>query len=377
MTYDHIVIGVGGMGSATVCELARRGASVLGLERFDVLHEQGSSHGNTRIIRLGYNEHPDYVPLLYRAYEMWRALQEAAGEELLVVTGGLDIGPRQGRVVSGALQACQMHKLPHQLFDAQQLHNHYPGFVVPDNFAAVYQPDAGYLRPERCVLAHVNQARQLGAQVHTRETVLSWHKDGDTFTVVTDRARYQCRSLVITAGPWAAKLVPQIAEFVQPLRQVVGWFQPQVDATFSVDNCPVFILDVDEGEYYGFPVDEQLPGLKIGRYFHQHEVMDPDARRRDAGPEDEALLRKALRRYLPEADGATLALQPCLFTVTPDRHFLIDQMAACPGLTIGAGFSGHGFKFASVVGEILAELAINQETQHNIDLFALKRYLSQ
>ena len=376
MTFDHIVIGVGGMGSAAVCELARRGQRVLGLEQFEIAHANGSSHGLTRIIRLAYNEHPNYVPLLRRSYEMWRRLEADAGEELLVITGGLDLGASDSRVLTGALEACQQHDLAHEHLSTREIKSRYPAFNVPDGFEAVYQPDAGYLRPERCVTAHVAEARKMGAEIHERETVLGWEHRNETFIVKTDRATYEAPSLVVTAGPWASKLVSELGAVAKPMRQVVGWFQSSEPALFEVDRCPVFILDVEEGEYYGFPIDSRTPGFKLGRFHHLHEDLDPDAPRREPDAVDEEVIRRALRRYFPAADGPTSLIQACMFTMTPDRHFILDQHPEMPGLTIGAGFAGHGFKFASVIGEIMADLAAGGVTDHNIEMFSLKRFAS-
>jgi sarcosine oxidase len=344
------------------------------LEQFDVSHNLGSSHGLTRIIRLAYNEHPDYVPLLLRAYEMWHRLESDADEQLLVTTGGLDIGPQDGRVFAGALESCQQHDLDHEVLSGIDIAHRYPGFQVPEHFNAVLQPDAGYLRPERCILSHVMQAMKLGATIRAREAVIAWEKKGDQFEVTTSRGSYRTPSLVITAGAWAGKVLDSLVEYARPQRQVVGWFQPDTPALYTPDNFPVFILDVPEGEYYGFPIDHQTPGFKLGRFYHLHQDMDPDGPRQNLDAEDEEVLRRALRRYFPDANGATMAMQSCVFTITPDRNFILDTVTDIPGLIIGAGFSGHGFKFATVIGEILADLAEAATTRHEIGLFAMDRF---
>ncbi len=282
VSYDHIVLGVGGMGSATLFELARRGHRVLGLERFDVPHAMGSSHGQTRIIRLAYNEHSNYVPLLQRAYELWDELETRAGEELLVRTGGLDVGPRDGRIVSGSLAACREHGLDHELMDAEEARRRYPGLAVDDTFSAVFQPDAGYLRPERCVVSYAAAALERGATIHAREPVVSWSHDGDVYRVDTTKGQYETPSLVVTAGPWAAQMIAELGPWARPQRQVVGWFQPHRPELFARDHLPVFILDLEEGEYYGFPIDSQMPGFKIGRFYHREQWVDPDEPRAEA-----------------------------------------------------------------------------------------------
>jgi len=371
--YDVIVVGLGGMGSATLFHLARRGRRVLGLERFDLLHEHGSSHGLTRIIRLAYWEHPTYVALLRRSYELWRELEQLAGERLLHITGSIDAGPEGGPVFEGALQSSLLHGLPHELMDGDELHRRFPGYRLPREMRCLYQPDGGFLLPERCNIAHAAQAMARGAEVRCREMVLEWEVVGGRVRVRTDRGSYEAGSLVVCAGPWAAKLIPELAGLAVPERQVLAWLQPSRPEHFLPGSFPVFNLEVEEGRYYGFP-SFLMPGFKFGKYHHLGEVVDPDAARREPGPEDEALLRGFARRYFPEGAGPTLMLRSCLFTNSPDRHFVLDRHPQHPEVAIAAGFSGHGYKFCSVVGEIMADLADAGETLHDIEFFRLKRF---
>src|SRR4051812_22004558 len=211
-SYDVIVVGLGGMGSATLYHLAARGLKVLGLERFDLLHEYGSSHGLTRIIRLAYAEHPSYVALLQRSYELWRELERRAGEQLLYITGSVDAGPPGSSIFEGALKSSELHGLPHEVMDGAELHRRFPGYGLPRTMQCLYQPDGGFLLPERCNVAHVAQALAHGAEVHCREPVLEWEVRGDHVRVRTDRAEYEAGRLVICAGPWASKLVPELAQ---------------------------------------------------------------------------------------------------------------------------------------------------------------------
>lgn len=371
--YDAIVAGVGGMGSAAVYHLARRGAKVLGLERFDIPHELGSSHGVTRIIRLAYAEHPNYVPLLRRAYELWRELEAQAGEQLLIITGGFDIGEAQTGIVRGSLEACAQHDLQHEVLDAETLHRRFPGYRLPPSMVAVYQPDAGILLPERCIVAHVNAALRLGAEVHTREPVLEWGLSEGNVWVRTDRETYRARRLVVTAGSWARNLVPELSELAVPERQVLLWTQPLRPEVFTPASFPIFNMEAPEGHYYGFPAYD-VPGFKIGKYHHRHERVDPDAMDRDCHPEDEAVLREAIRNYFPDADGPALAMKICLFTNSPDEHFILDHHPYSRDVALAAGFSGHGFKFCSVVGEIMAQLALDDDAQLDIGMFRLGRF---
>jgi sarcosine oxidase len=372
--YDAVVIGVGGMGSATVYHLARRGARVLGLEQFDIPHDRGSSHGVNRIIRLAYAEHPDYVPLLRRAYQLWREIERAADEPLLFITGGLDVGTPKSETVIGSLKTCAIHDIPHELLDAGAVRGRFPGYRLPADMVAVYQADGGFVLSERSIVAHVTAAQALGAEVHRRERVLEWSCDGSGVRVRTGRDAYRARKLVVTAGPWAAAAVPALAPLAVPERQVLIWTQPLRPERFRLGAFPVFNMEAPEGRFYGLPV-YGIPGFKLGKYHHHRQRVDPDSMDRDCHPEDEEVLREALRRYFPDANGPTVSLKTCLFTNSPDGHFLIDLHPEYREVCIAAGFSGHGFKFCSVVGEIMADLALDGGTRWNIDLFRLKRPL--
>jgi sarcosine oxidase len=371
--YDVIVLGLGGMGSATLCHLARRGLRVLGLERFDLVHEYGSSHGLTRIIRLAYWEHPTYVALLRRSYELWRELESGFGERLLYITGSVDAGPPGSSIFQGALKSSELHGLPHQVMDGAELHRRFPGYGLPRTMQCLYQPDGGFLLPERCNVAHVAQALSARAEVRYREPVLEWGIAGGHAWVRTARARYEAGRLVICAGPWASKLVPELAELAVPERQVVAWLQPLHGEHFAMGNFPVFNLEVEEGRYYGFP-SFLVPGFKFGKYHHLGEQVDPDMMDREPRPDDEELLRAFARRYFPDGTGPTLMLKACLFTNSPDRHFILDLHPEHPEVAIAAGFSGHGYKFCSVVGEIMADLAQRGETGHDIEFFRMRRF---
>lgn len=372
-TYDVIVVGVGGMGSATVYELASRGLRVLGLERFDIPHDMGSSHGVHRIIRMAYFEDPSYVPLLRRAYERWRELEQACGEQLLYITGGVDAGPEDGEVFAGSLESCMEHDLPHEVLTSAELGGRFPGIRIPAASMAVYQPDGGFVLAERSIVAHVSGAMERGADVRAREPVLEWSSNGDRVRVVTARGSYEAGALVVTGGAWAGPLLPSLHHLVVPERQVLGWFQPSNPPIFGPDEFPVVIADFDEGLYYALPVFG-IPGLKVGRYHHQDEATTADELRRECDDEDEALLRIGLGRYFPEADGPVMSMKACMFTNTPDGHFIIDALPDAPNVFVAAGFSGHGYKFCGVIGEIMADLATRGETSHDISLFRLDRF---
>ena len=371
-SFDVIVIGVCGMGSAALWRLAQRGKRVLGLERFDLGHVMGSSHGFNRIIRLAYFEHPDYVPLLRRAYQLWREAEREAGEQLLYITGGLDAGREDSRTVQGALVACLQHGLPHELLDAVQINLCFPGYRLPADYAAVWQPDGGFVASDRAILAHAALAIHAGAEIHAREKVLAIEPANGRVTVVTERARYEAGQVIVSAGAWVADLVPALKGKAVAERQVIGWFQPKRPELFIPDLFPVSNLSTEIGQLYLLP-SWAVPGLKIGFRHHLGEQGHADALSREPTEADEALLRNSLRAYFPEADGPTLHLTTCLFTNTPDEHFIIDRLPDCPEILVASPCSGHGFKFASVIGEILADLAVTGTTEHDLSLFRYDR----
>ena len=371
--FDVIVVGVGGMGSAACYHLARRGRRVLGLERFDVPHAMGSSHGVNRIIRLAYYEDPRYVPLLRRAYELWRELQAGVGEQLLHITGSIDAGDRGGEVFQGSLRSCELHELPHEVLTSDDLSRRFPAYHLPPGHLALYQPDGGFLLSERCVVAHVCGALAAGAKIRARERVLHWEPIADGVRIETDRGSYEADRLVISAGAWMEQLAPGFARLARPERQVLAWLQPAHPDLFAPERFPVFNLTAEEGRYYGFPVFG-IPGFKVGRYHHLDEQIDPDDFDREPNAADEAILREFAARYFPDGAGATLTLKSCIFTNTPDEHFIIDVLPDAPQVVVASPCSGHGFKFCSVVGEILADLATRGKTSHDIGLFRLSRF---
>jgi sarcosine oxidase len=372
--YDVIVAGVGAMGGATLAELAERGARVLGLERSSIPNDGGSSHGVNRIIRLAYAEDPRYVPLLRLAYERWRRLEARLGERILFVTGGLDVGAPDSQTVRGSLESCRIHGLDHELIDAAEVMGRHPGFRLPTDLVAVAQPDAGFVMSERAIAGYAAGALEAGAELHGHEAVVEWRPEGDGVVVRTERAEYRAGRLVICAGAWVGGLVPRLRGVTVPERQVLLWSQPRRPERYAVGAFPVFILDVPEGRYYGFPVHD-IPGFKIGRYHHRGEVVDPDTWERGAvTAADESVLRECTGRYFPDADGPTLSLKTCLFTNTPDEHFIIDAYPGLPQVIVASPCSGHGFKFASAIGSVVADLALDGGTDHDLEMFRIDRF---
>ena len=371
--YDAIVIGLGGMGSAALFELAKRGKRVLGIEQFDIAHDMGSSHGVTRIIRLAYHEHPSYVPLMRRAYELWRELEASADEQILHITGSIDAGPPDGSNFKGSLLSCEEHDLPHDVLTSTELTDRFPGYVLPSETMAVFQGEGGFLLPERCISLFLEQAQTLGATVHTGERTLGWESTSGGVRVTTEHGIYEAESLIITAGAWTSKLLPYLGAAAIPERQVLAWFETLRPELFTPENFPVFNLVIDEGQFYGFP-EFGVPGFKLGKYHHLEENVDPDTIDRQPNSQDEAVLRDFTRKYFPGAAGATSSMKVCMFTNSPDEHFIIDRLPDAPNVSLAAGFSGHGYKFSSVVGEILTDLTIDGKTSHDIGMFGLSRF---
>jgi sarcosine oxidase len=372
MPIDVVIVGLGAMGSAAAYHLARRGKRVVGIERFAPGHERGSSHGATRIIRLGYFEHPSYVPLLRRAYALWRELEAAARQPLLRITGIAEIGPADGKLVAGTLAAARTHDLPHAVLAAPELMRRFPAFRIPVDCVGVVQPDGGVLAAERAIRAHLDLTQAAGATLRTGETVTAVEPRGGGVRVVTDDGPIDAGGAIVTAGPWTNKLLPDLAAPLRITRQVMAWFEPRDAAPFAPDRFPVFMIESSRGIHYGFPHDEI--GVKFAKHHHADETVDPDGCERSVSPDDEALIRPALAEYPPAANGRLLQEKVCFYTMTPDGDFLLDRLPGAPRIVVASPCSGHGFKFAPVIGEILADLATNGAPSHDISRFRLDRF---
>jgi sarcosine oxidase len=369
--FDVAVVGLGAMGSAAVWHLARRGQRVVGLDRFAPGHERGSSHGATRIIRLGYFEHPAYVPLLRRAYKLWKELETASGCSLLEVTGIAEIGPPTGSLVTGTLATAQAHDLPHTVLAASDLMRRFPGFRVPADYVAVVQEDGGLLKPEPAIAALLRLAKAAGAELLPGQRVQAVEPQPTGVRIVTDHRTIEASTAVVAAGPWVATLLPDLRARLRVTRQVMAWFDPLDPALFRTPPFPVFILESRHGLHYGFPVDAY--GVKVGKHYHCDETVDPDNYDRSVSARDEAVIRAALADHLPAANNRMRMAQTCLYTMAPDGHFLIDWIVS-PRILVVSACSGHGFKFAPVIGEIAADLAIQATTGHDIARFRLDRF---
>ena len=370
MAWDVVVCGLGAMGSAALHTLARRGQRVLGLERYSPGHHRGSSHGRTRVIRLGYFEHPSYVPLLRRAYALWRELEAAAGRQLLHVTGIAEIGRPDSTLVRGTLLAARIHGLRHEVIGAFEAMRRLPALRLPPDYVVVLQPDGGFLDLEVAMAAQLAMATVAGADVHENETVRAVEPIPGGVRIMTDLGRYEAGAAIVTAGPWISGLLPDLHRHLRVTRQAAAWFEPANPGLLA--RCPVLMIEGPHGLHYGIPPHDGA-GIKIAKHHHADEAVDPDTCERRFSAADEALIRAAVIDHLPAANGRLLAGTICLYTMTPDGDFLIDRLPSAPTIVVASPCSGHGFKFAPIIGEILADLAMTGMTTHDIGRFSLER----
>ncbi|MFO1341150.1 MAG: N-methyl-L-tryptophan oxidase [Burkholderiaceae bacterium] len=368
--HDVIVIGLGAMGSAAACHLARRGCRVLGLDRFAPPHSQGSSHGLTRIIREAYYEDPLYVPLVQRAYALWQDLEARTGRALLRPIGGVMVGWPDGELVSGALRSARQHGLSHEVLAPAEAMRRFPALRLDDDMVAVWEPRAGVLFPEICIEAHLSEARRHGADLRTGERVLRWQPRGDGVCVTTAQGEHFAGQLLVTAGAWARSLLPDLALPFTVERQVVCWFEPTSDrAAHAPAQCPIHLWETPPGHYfYGMP--DFGDGVKVGIH-HDGETVDPEQPRGELDGHDLAAIRTLLRRHLPSvAEGRLRNSSVCLYTNTPDGHFWIDRHPEHPQVLIASPCSGHGFKFSAAIGEALAQWLCDGAPQADLSRFA-------
>jgi sarcosine oxidase len=375
--FDAIVMGLGGMGSAAAYYLAARGAAVLGLDRYGAVHDRGSSHGGSRIIRQSYHEDPHYVPLVLRAYELWRQLEQDTGASLLHITGGVYLGAPDSDVVRGSMLSAAMHNLPHEFLTAREIGNRFPALHPDANDAAVYEANAGFVRPERAVAACLQGATRSGADLHFNEPVSAWEVTAaDTVRVTTPRGVYQAAKLILAPGAWAPETFPGLDLPLVVRRHVMAWFAPVggIDP-FLPERFPVYLWQTGpDSIFYGFPaIDGPEGGAKVAMHTGG-DLCTPESVNREMIFQDEQEIRDLIASRLPSLNGRLLAASTCMYTLTPDEHFVVGLHPDHPEVAIACGFSGHGFKFASVMGEILADLALKRETPHSIEFLSPQRF---
>ncbi|WP_326686549.1 MULTISPECIES: N-methyl-L-tryptophan oxidase [unclassified Streptomyces] len=377
---DIIVIGLGGMGSAAAYHLAARGHRVLGLERFGPAHNRGSSHGGSRITRQSYFEDPAYVPLLLRSYELFEKLERDTGRDIATLCGGVMLGRPDSRTVAGSLRSARQWGLPHELLDAKEVRRRFPTLTPGDDEVALYEERAGFVRPEATVTAHVRLALQAGAELRFEEPVTRWEvlPGGKGVRVHTADDVYTAGHLVVCPGAWAPRLLADLGVSFTIERQIMYWFHPRGGTVpFEPGRHPIYIWEDAEGvQIYGFPAIEGPDGGAKAAFFRKAGDCDPETIDRTVHDEETAAMAAQLAPRLPQLPGSLRKAVTCMYTTTPDEHFVLARHPGHPeAVTVACGFSGHGFKFVPVIGEIVADLALNGTTEHPIALFdPLRRF---
>jgi sarcosine oxidase len=374
-SYDVIVVGLGGMGSAAAYHLAARGQRVLGLERHTPAHDKGSSHGGSRITRQSYFEDPAYVPLLLRSYELWDQLGRDSGEDVIRLTGGLFVGRLDSLTVGGSLRAAREWDLPHELLTSAEVPHRFPTFSLEEDEVALYEAKAGFVRPEVTVRAHLALAERAGADLHFSEPVLSWESTAGGVRVTTAEGSYDAGRLVIAPGAWAPQLLADLGVPFTIERQIMYWFQPGGGVgPYTADKHPIYIHEDAAGiQIYGFPaIDGPDGGAKVA-FFRRGLVCTPDTIDRQVHDHEIEAMRSQAGRLLPGMPTTFLDAATCMYSNTPDQHFVVAQHPEHSNVTVACGFSGHGFKFVPVVGEVVADLATTGSTAHPIGLFDPRR----
>ena len=370
-SWDVIVIGLGGVGSSAIYHLAKAGQRVLGIDQYPPAHDRGSSHGRTRIIRQAYFEHPAYVPLLRRAYQLWNELEQQAGEKLFYRTGLVELGPADGIVIPGVLRSAVEHNLEIEQLPVSELSRRWPGIAGQQDWQVVIERNAGFLTVEECVRAHLQAAHQSGASRLHGVKVERWEVDGSGIKVVTDLGIERAQSLVLAGGPWSGSLLGDVGVKLQVLRKHQYWFETEKTGFDLEDGFPCFFHETPNGFFYGFPSIDGS-GVKVARHSGGEDIDQPEETHLpDVADRD--LVKRYVADYLPGVSDKVLSQAGCYYTVTADEHFVVDVHPAHPQVTIVAGLSGHGFKFTSVLGEIASQLATTQATSQDLDLFAIGR----
>jgi sarcosine oxidase len=371
--YDVIVVGLGAMGSASLHALATAGKRVLGIDRFAPPHSNGSSHGRTRIIREAYFEHPAYVPIVRRAFDLWRDLERASGKRLYVKTRGINIGPENGVLVSGALASAKAFHVPHRVLSAAGIQRNFPGLRPLDDWVGVLEERAGVLFPEDCITTLLARATKAAAEVRTDEAVLAWKADGDGVQVATSGGIYTAAQLVLSSGAWMPRLVPELATSLTVVRQPIHWFEPTQPDQYSAANCPVTLWEYGTGHFF-YTLPDFGDGVKAGVHYEGQRV-DPDNVPRGTTTEEDAQMTDLLRRFMPHAKGHLRDTQVCLYTNTPDLHFVIDMHPSHPKqVAVVSACSGHGFKFATAIGEIVKDMLAAAKPRYDLSMFRLNRF---
>jgi len=376
-TYDVIVIGLGVMGTAAAYHLSTAGKRVLGLEQFDIDHNKGSSHGESRIIRYAYS-HPIYIEMARESFSLWRALEQASGKRLMFRTGGFDFGPTDSESLQLTRASLEAAHIPYEWLGPDEANRRFPQFRLSPGMAALYQADAAYLAASSCVLAMAELAHVQGADIVPNTPALEIEPINGLVRVHTPARMYEAPYCIITAGPWAGKVLGQMGHRlpVQPTREQIVFLDPLNPDLYNPDQCPIFIYHGVGAQrwFYGLP-NVQGTGVKVGIHGN-NDAVDPDNVRREGDQAYVHTVREWVEKYLPYANGPVKEVRTCLYTMTPDEHFIIDHLPDHPNIVYGAGFSGHGFKFGILIGKMLAEMATMGQTPYDRSLFRADRFQS-
>ena len=372
--FDVIVVGVGSMGSAVCYQLAKRGVRVLGLDQFALPHSYGAHHGMSRMIRMAYFEHPDYVPLLRRAYELWEELQHDSNTQLLYKTGALYIGEPASTLIRGVVRSAEEHALDYDLLDMAEMEQRFPQIRLRPDQQAFFEQPAGFLIPELAITSHIKGARRHGASIHTNEEVRRWTPDVNGVIVETAQRRYHSRQVIFTGGAWSGKLVRKLGVELRVTLQQQCWVAPRKPERFQLGKLPAWYIETYGGHgYYGFPLLPGQSGMKIALHAPGTST-DIEEANRTVDPQINQNLHAYLRDHLPDAAGTILDSSVCLYTNSPDSHFIVDRHPEYAQVLVACGFSGHGFKFCPVIGEILADLALHGRSELPIEFLGLARF---
>lgn len=371
--FECIVLGVGGIGSAALYYLARKGVRALGIDRFEPGHDRGSSHGDTRIIRLAYFEHPDYVPLLKKSYLLWSELEETHRNQLLFKSGLLQTGPANGDVIKGIRRSAKLHSLEIEEVDKSDLNDRFPGFQIPDSHSVIFEKDAGFLLVEESIKAFTANAVNLGAQLAVGDSIVSWNQNDRLFSVLTEKNEYVSERLIVSPGAWVPAILPEVDVPFSIVRKPLLWYRTK-SQDYSLENgAPAFLIEDGSGIFYGFP---QTGGneMKLAEHTGGTVIDDPFLPDRRLLETDRSSVECFIGSYLPGVTKNCLRHTVCMYTRSPDDHFVIDAIPGTLNGYFAAGLSGHGYKFAAVLGKALADLVVDGKSKEDLDFLRLSRF---
>jgi sarcosine oxidase len=371
-TCDVVVIGCGGFGSAALFHLSCAGVNVIGVDQFHPPHDRGSSHGETRIIRKAYFEHPAYVPLLHRAWDLWEQLSAVSSAKLLETRPLVMSGPDGSLVIDGAIASATLHKLRLEVMTSVEAMREYPVLEIPVDHRVAVEHTAGFLRAEECISTHLRQAIQRKAQTRFGERVESLTATAAEIRVTTDRRQITAGAAVITCGAWTGSLLPEYQSLISVRRKALFWHPINSARWSDPQRSPIFLMDLPDGQFYGLPSVDGTT-IKVGEHTGGERVTNPSSVRRETDLQDAEPVSRFVNRCLRHADPNAVRSAVCMYSDSPDGHFLFDRHPEWP-IVIGAGFSGHGFKFTSVLGEVAARLVLNQPVSADLSFLSRKRF---